>query len=137
MEEADEKRLKEPSREESSPGLKMFPASLKGYEAAHIFVDNRERFGIRKADSEKGLRFTLGVRRMLLVVTVINQEHADDACGSLSLLNIFSSTWPRCSGAISGEAPMPDPPLNPSRGPSPGARFVYLATIPRLSHTGC
>src|SRR5215472_2886023 len=64
------------------------------------------------------------VRFLLLVGAVINQEHADAASASFPILNIFSSTQPRYSGAISGEAPTPDPPLKPSRGPSPGADFT-------------
>ncbi len=40
----------------------------------------------------RGLRFTIVVRRMLLAVTIINQEHADDASASLPILHIFRYT---------------------------------------------
>src|SRR6266567_1661113 len=80
-----------------------------------LFVDNREQFGIRKANSERGLHFTMVVRFLLLVGAVIDQEHADAASASFPILHIFRSTQPRCSRAIPGEAPTPDPPLKPSR----------------------
>jgi hypothetical protein len=89
--------------------------------SAHICVDIREQFGIR---DDMGFRSIVPVQLTLLVIAVMRRSTPMTPAPPYSIVNIFRYTLPHCSHTIPAEAPTLDPPLNPSRGPSPGAGFT-------------